>query len=712
MAVQFKSTQQQEAEVENIGRNLARIREEIASCMDENDAERMDRMQADFQKKLEKFRREDRKLTLAVIGRVKAGKSTFLNELIFEGKTILPRAFRPKTATLTRIEYDEKPHMEISYYLPEEWEDLKKLAKKEESSREDVKAAKELVGDVERSGLDVTSYLTKGKEQIPLPKEGQMESVLDTYVGANGKVTPIVKCVTLCIDKPELTGISIVDTPGTNDPIVSRTQTTKDFLSECDVVFFLTAGRSALDRSDMDLLQAQLPGQGVGQIILVDSKFDEQVLDASYDYDSMEEAIEGEKEKFRRTAAERFSRCADGYEMVGNTGLAALMRSCTKPLFLSSMMHHMHKVGAAHYSEAETRTFEILDEAHGDMTKDMVVKLGDMAPIEAVFQDVITHKDEKLAQSVRQMLPTMRKRMKTEFTEMADRAHQQRIALENHDKKGLMAERKAMEDQILSIKGEISSRFGQLMTDMEETKSRMMTELNRLSAGYSSLTEKTGTEEHVKHYTVSDSHWYNPFSWGRSHRESYTYTTSYKYVEASDALESLRKYAYDAQGLTGERMAESIDLKHLKDKLLQTIVAHMDTSSTDFNPAQMRIIVQQALNKIELPVFHVSLDVYLDGISSKFSGEIREAADREGLKRALAKSVEELMQALIQQVKEGVRIFKVQMTELQESFTDTLLAEVNGEFEKLTKRVEEKEKSIEQLKKYEDLLEKYSSGVV
>jgi cell division protein FtsB len=76
------------------------------------------------------------------------------------------------------------------------------------------------------------------------------------------------------------------------------------------------------------------------------------------------------------------------------------------------------------------------------------------------------------------------------------------------------------------------------------------------------------------------------------------------------------------------------------------------------------------------------------------------------------KSVEELMQALIQQVKEGVRIFKVQMTELQESFTDTLLAEVNGEFEKLTKRVEEKEKSIEQLKKYEDLLEKYSSGVV
>lgn len=359
MAIQFKSTMQQEEEIRKIEENLEAIRKEIFPFMDDVDTEKMDRLESDFRKKIEKFKREDRKLTLAVIGRVKAGKSTFLNELVFGGKHILPHAFRPKTATLTKIEYDEHPHMEISYYTPGEWADLEKLAQQEGSVREDVKTAKELVGDVQQSGLAVSSYLAKGKERIPLPEEGSMESVLDRYVGASGQVTPIVKSVTLCINKPELEGISIVDTPGTNDPIVSRTQTTKAFLAECDVVFFLTAGDQALDRQDMDLLQAQLPGQGVGQIILIDSKFDNAVLDASYDYDSIEETIDGEKAKFKRHAEENFKKYADSYEADGRPELASLMRDCMKPLFLSSIMHHMVKEGPENYSPEEKRHWKI-----------------------------------------------------------------------------------------------------------------------------------------------------------------------------------------------------------------------------------------------------------------------------------------------------------------------------------------------------------------
>lgn len=343
------------------------------------------------------------------------------------------------------------------------------------------------------------------------------------------------------------------------------------------------------------------------------------------------------------------------------------------------------------------------------MTLDVVAKLGDMTPIEDAFRDVIDHKDEKLAQSVRDMIPSMRSRMQADFGEMAERARQHRLSLEIHDKKALITQRRAMEDQILRIKGDVGDQFSQLMTDMEEAKSGMMGELNSLASNYSILAEKTGTEQHVKHYTVSDSHWYNPFSWGKSHEESYTYNTNYKYVDASDALESLRKYAYEAQNLTDQRMASSIDLKHLKERLLHTIVAHMDTSSSDFNPDQMRIIVQQTLNRIELPVFHVSLDQYVNEISSKYSGEIREARDREDLKKALAKSVEELMQALITQVTESVRSFKAKMTELQGTFSDSLLAGINDEFEELTKQMEEKEKNIDRLKTYEGLLDKYKN---
>lgn len=43
------------------------------------------------------------------------------------------------------------------------------------------------MNDVKNSGLDVKPYLAKGQEIIDMPDEAQMESVLDTYVGANGQ---------------------------------------------------------------------------------------------------------------------------------------------------------------------------------------------------------------------------------------------------------------------------------------------------------------------------------------------------------------------------------------------------------------------------------------------------------------------------------------------------------------------------------------------
>lgn len=190
MAIQFKATKEEEERLAGLGAKLHKIKKSLSPYMTPRDSEKIDNLLRDFEKKEEKFQKEDRKLTLAVIGRVKAGKSSFLNELIFQGKNVLPHAFRPKTATLTKIEYDEEPHLSIEYYTPKEWAELEKLAKEDDNGREDVETAKELIEDVKKSGLLPAPYLEKGMEEIPLPDESSMESVLNEYVGANGKVTP------------------------------------------------------------------------------------------------------------------------------------------------------------------------------------------------------------------------------------------------------------------------------------------------------------------------------------------------------------------------------------------------------------------------------------------------------------------------------------------------------------------------------------------
>lgn len=708
MNVQFQATQQQEERIRQLAQKVDNMKQGLASYMDEKDKEKMDQLTQSIQKKLEKFRTEDRKLTLAVVGRVKAGKSSFLNELIFQGKDILPHAFRPKTATLTKIEYDAHPHMTITYYRPVEWEQLEKLAKQESSTRKDVKTAKELVNDVKNSGLDVKPYLAKGQEIIDMPDEAQMESVLDTYVGANGQLTPIVKNVTLCINRPELEGLSIVDTPGTNDPIVSRTQTTKDFLAECDVVFYLTEASQLLDGQDIDLLQTQLPGQGVGDIRLIASKFDDVVSDASEAYDSLEEAILAEKEKIQRRVEGDFTRYAEEYTQSGRPELGKLMHSCTHPFFLSSLMHRMAQKTREQYTPLEENTFENLDYANGDMSPELVAKLGDMTAIEKEFQDIAAHKDEKLAASLQQTLPTFQRNLQTVLENLLKKARQHRLTLESHDQKEILVQKQAIADQILKLKGHVGDQFSQVMCDMESAKVALVGELHNLAANRDMVVERTGTETHQGTRTISDSHLFKPWTWFSSHEETYTYDTHYKYIDTSDALESLRRYAHQIQQTTDSRMADSIDLKGLKGHLLQAIVNNMDTSSTDFNPDQLRLIVQDTLNQIELPVFQVSLDKYINDITDRFSGEVRDTNDREQLKQVVSQVASDLIGALSQQIATEVKSFKEKLGQLQEQFVDILLKDVNAEFDSLEKQADEKEKSIEGLKAYEALLTKYT----
>ena len=66
--------------------------------------------------------------------------------------------------------------------------------------------------------------------------------------------------------------------------------------------------------------------------------------------------------------------------------------------------------------------------------------------------------------------------------------------------------------------------------------------------------------------------------------------------------------------------------------------------------------------------------------------------------------------ALSQQIAAEVKSFKEKLGQLQEQFVDILLKDVNAEFENLEKQAAEKEKSIEELKAYENLLLKYKKA--
>ena len=186
--------------------------------------------------KAEIKRAEEQKLTIGVIGQMKAGKSTFLNSFIF-GDTILPAATSPMTASLSYITYGPEKKLVAEFYTPDEWVELRNTAQLsieegQESTAQGskIKAAQELVAKAGKiSQLD--SLLGKTKED-------SFSNLID-YVGADGKYIAITKAVTLYYPLEYLKGVEIVDTPGFNDPIVSREERTRQFLKQADVSLLL-----------------------------------------------------------------------------------------------------------------------------------------------------------------------------------------------------------------------------------------------------------------------------------------------------------------------------------------------------------------------------------------------------------------------------------------------------------------------------------------
>ena len=185
----------------------------------------------------------------------------------------MPKAATPKTATLTKMEYAEENRIVIEFYSEEEWDGIVEDAKLGDKN-EITKSAKELVDMARNRGIDVKKILSAGTLDKAFAEYSELINFLNNYVGENGEYTPLVRSVIIYMNREEFKDISIVDNPGLNDPIPSRTQRTKEFIEVCDVVFFLSRAGSFLDMNDWELLCKQLPQKGVKKMVLVASQYD------------------------------------------------------------------------------------------------------------------------------------------------------------------------------------------------------------------------------------------------------------------------------------------------------------------------------------------------------------------------------------------------------------------------------------------------------
>ncbi|MBG5195248.1 dynamin family protein [Pseudomonas aeruginosa] len=323
--------------------------------------------------------REGRNLRVGIIGRVKAGKSSLLNALMFAGNDVLPKAATPMTASLTILRYTDQdmPYAEVEYFRPEDVNDMRQLAEEYDSRftvllAERQKAAEEraarpgarnvsqpdperLSASVKRE-LDTDPRLGGAKDMYARicdagglgDKGGKTERVdgrdladlqgkLANYVGSGGRLTPFTKCLTLYLPIPSLQGVDVVDTPGVNDPVRSREERTMEELHNCDVVFVVSPAGQFLNRQDLDLMGRLTYKDGVREVFLVASQVDGQLFGSERDkHDGrLPDVLQG----LRSTLATQASNTLAA-ENATNQGLDTLKSQLAERLVVTSSVAH------------------------------------------------------------------------------------------------------------------------------------------------------------------------------------------------------------------------------------------------------------------------------------------------------------------------------------------------------------------------------------
>ena len=222
--------------------------------------------QKEFEKKL-----DDDVLIIGVIGQMKAGKSTFLNAFVFE-RDVLPAATTPMTAALTVITYGPEEKIEVEFYNSEEWDEQRLTAQRtltadsSEAEKSKVQAAQELVEKSTRIGNRLPELLGTNRTDT-------LDKLIE-YVGADGQFVSITKAVKIYYPKEYLRGVEIVDTPGFNDPIVSREERTKDFLCRADAVLLMLYAGRPFDATDREIVFKHLSQCGIGKVMIGINKYD------------------------------------------------------------------------------------------------------------------------------------------------------------------------------------------------------------------------------------------------------------------------------------------------------------------------------------------------------------------------------------------------------------------------------------------------------
>lgn len=692
-------------------------------------------------------REQGRALRIAVVGQMKAGKSSFLNAALF-GRDLLPKAETPMTAALTKIVYAPQAKAEVMFYSPDDWADIEQRAnqypsayaeaerKLNEASKsespfakplqaprtytaqeidrqvpEAIRSSRELVEMARRQGLDVQQYLGKTEVLEVAGGAQDLAFALQAYVGSGGRFTAITKMSVLHVDDERLEGLEVIDTPGFNDPVVSRGQITRRFLGQCDVIFLLSAVSQFLTSSDMSVLREQLPEAGIDKkaVFLVGSQRDlalRQDRGIAVTASKLAERFAPAQRAAARTAAmlqlldkkmtEQASLTLDaqinqaGQDSKTQHILGAVRKAA--PHFISSWAWLVAEQFDALSEEDQEQLDQLCSATGFAFEPDSLRQLSNIPALrEAIFaqrqckQQLLDGKQQELIDGVRN---GTRERLKQIETTLQVRSDQVR----NGDLGALANTEQDMLSRLQSGKARLEAVFDEQLVKASQKFALLTTDIREQAQKHSRI--QVVREKTTESYQV-DTSWFGGLfghDWETRYRDVVTV-----YASAQDAIEQVEVFALQATKALQKAIIDCVDLDELRRKVGVAAMSLFDTGSADFDGELMLAEVNKSLRRITIPNVNFGNKDYGSKIIKSFGSDRVSESQICGLKDAQREAVDAIVRDLENEVQGKVGAIERSLESSSQTFVGNMSQDIQESLAQLRKDIANKEQAIEQL---------------
>lgn len=171
----------------------------------------------------------DAEFHIALVGAIKAGKSTLINALL--GHEYASTKVTPETASLTKFKKGSMNYVKVSFYSKTEWEALWKSANDAKATVFLEEYAK-VNADAEKN-----SWLGKSDKTVVCESKDELVIEIQKWTSSKSVCHYFVKEVEVGLKEFELPeGVVLVDTPGLDDVVEYRSNITRDYIDRANAV--------------------------------------------------------------------------------------------------------------------------------------------------------------------------------------------------------------------------------------------------------------------------------------------------------------------------------------------------------------------------------------------------------------------------------------------------------------------------------------------